>query len=155
MRGHMKLAGVARFDCVGSTQKFTCYMAGPASPAITPAAGRSARSKAMVSGDPASDGVSHLIAHDPQTARRSRSLFNRPPSRFQQAAVHHLRRGTPVTSRYTRSEGVQCLQSGCTASHNKPNRGQFLPTEHNRPPRTQPHGLDMLTPAPNERRCTS
>ena len=28
----MKLAGVARFDCVGSTQEFTCYRAGLASP---------------------------------------------------------------------------------------------------------------------------
>ena len=28
----MKLARVARFDCVGSTQEFTCYMAGFASP---------------------------------------------------------------------------------------------------------------------------
>ena len=32
MRGLMKLAGVARFDCVGSTQEFTCYRAGLASP---------------------------------------------------------------------------------------------------------------------------
>lgn len=32
MRGLMKLARVARFDCVGSTQEFTCYMAGLASP---------------------------------------------------------------------------------------------------------------------------
>ena len=28
----MKLAGVARFDCIGSTQEFTCYMAGLTSP---------------------------------------------------------------------------------------------------------------------------
>ena len=28
----MKLAGVARFDCIGSTQEFACYMAGLASP---------------------------------------------------------------------------------------------------------------------------
>ena len=28
----MKLARVARFDCVDSTQEFTCYMAGLASP---------------------------------------------------------------------------------------------------------------------------
>ena len=43
-------------------------------------------------------------------------------------ALHPLRRATPVTSQCTRSEGVQCLQIGCTASHNKPNRGHFLPT---------------------------
>ena len=69
-------------------------------------------------------------------------------------ALHPLRRAAPVTSRCTRSEGVQCLQIGCTASHNKHNRGHSLPTDPNRPPRTQPHGLDMLTPAPNERRYT-
>ena len=32
MRGLMKLAEGARFDCVGSTQEFTCYMAGLTSP---------------------------------------------------------------------------------------------------------------------------
>ena len=69
-------------------------------------------------------------------------------------AMHPLRRAAPVTSRCTRSEGVQCLLIGCTASHNKPNRGQLLPTDPNRPHRTQPHGLDMLTPTPNKRRCT-
>ena len=58
--------------------------------------------------------------------------------------MHPLRRGTPVTSRCTRSEEVQCLQIGCTASHNKPNRGQFVPTDPNRPPRTLRHSFDML-----------
>ncbi len=75
-------------------------------PTITPAAGRSARGKAALRGNTAPDWVSRLIAHEPQTARRSRSLFNGPPSRLQQAAVHPLRRDTPVTSRCTRSEGV-------------------------------------------------
>ena len=70
-------------------------------------------------------------------------------------ALHPLRRDTPDPSRCTRSEGVQCLRIGCAASHNKHNRGQFLPTDPNRQHRTPPHGLDMLTPAPNERRCTS
>ena len=58
--------------------------------------------------------------------------------------MHPLRRATPVTSRCTRSEGVQCLQIGCTASHNKHNRGQFVPTDPNRPPRTLRHSFDML-----------
>ena len=84
--------------------------------AITPPAGQSARSKAALRGNTAPDGVSRFIAHEPQTARRSRSLFNGPPSRLQQAAVHPLRRRAPVTSRYPRSEGVQCLRIGCTAS---------------------------------------
>ena len=58
--------------------------------------------------------------------------------------MHPLRRGAPVTSRCTRSEEVQCLQIGCTASHNKPNRGQFAPTDPNHPPRTLRHSFDML-----------
>ena len=59
-------------------------------------------------------------------------------------AAHPLRRAAPVTSRCTQSEGVQCLRIGCTASHNKPNRGQFVPTDPNRPPRTLQHSFDML-----------
>ena len=59
-------------------------------------------------------------------------------------ALHPLRRATPVTSQCTRSEEVQCLRIGCTASHNKPNRGQFVPTDPNRPPRTLRHSFDML-----------
>jgi len=69
-------------------------------------------------------------------------------------AVHPLRRATPVTSRCTRSEGVQCLRIGCTASHNKHNRGHSLPTHHNRQDQTQPHGLEILAPIPRKRRCT-
>ena len=60
-----------------------------------------------------------------------------------------------LTSRCTRSEEVQCLQIGCTASHNKYNRGHSLPTHQNRQHQTQPHSLDMLTPSPNERHCTT
>ena len=36
-------------------------------------------------------------------------------------ALHPLRRDAPVTSQCTRSEEVQCLRIGCTASRNKPN----------------------------------
>ena len=59
-------------------------------------------------------------------------------------AIHPIRRDAPVTSRCTRSEEVQCLRIGCIASHNKPNRGQFAPTDPNRPPRTLRHSFDML-----------
>ena len=65
-------------------------------------------------------------------------------TRSEREALHPLRRDTPVTSRCTRSEGVQCLQIGCTASHNKHNRGQFAPTDPNRPPQTLRHSFDML-----------
>ena len=69
-------------------------------------------------------------------------------------ALHPLRRGAPVTSRCTRSEEVQCLRIGCTASHNKHNRGQFVPTDPNRPPRTLRHSFDMLAQIPRKSRCT-
>ena len=70
------------------------------------------------------------------------------------AALHPLRHDAPDPSRCTRSEGVQCLRIGCTAAHNKPNRGHSLPTHPNRQHRTPPHGLDMLTPIPRKSRCT-
>ena len=150
MRGLMKLAGIARFDCIGSTQEFTCYRAGLASPQR-----------------------SHLRLDD-QHAAQSPCLAILVPLRMWRLIGNKRHRGSggwphplpafyrprsssaaPDPSRCTRSEGVQCLRIGCTASHNKPNRGQFLLTDRNRPHRTPPHGLDMLTPAPNERRCTS
>ena len=76
-------------------------------------------------------------------------------------ALHPIRRTTPDPSRCTRSEEVQCLRIGCTASHNKHNCGQFLPTRPNRQHRTQPrnahpgsarealHHLGSITPPPN------
>ena len=91
-----------------------------------------------MSGDPAPDGVSHLIAHEPQTARRSRSLFNGPPSRLQQAAVHPLRRRAPVTSRYTRYVTMQPIRRG------------VMPTDrvHRLPQQAQPRALPPDTPQP-------
>ena len=156
MRGLMKLAGVARFDCIGSTQEFACYMAGLASPGDHTCGwttstlhshlawrywfrwGCGASSATSVIADLAGGHIPYPRSTGPD-----------------HAAMHPLRRDTPDPSQYTRSEGVQCLRIGCTASHNKHNRGQFLPTDPNRQHRTPPHGLDMLTPAPNERRCTS
>ena len=70
------------------------------------------------------------------------------------AALHLFRTAAPDPSRCTRSEGAQCLRIGCTASHNKPNRGQFLPTDPNRQHRTPPHGLEILAPIPRKSRCT-
>ena len=51
-------------------------------------------------------------------------------------ALHPLRRATPVTSQCTRSEEVQCLRIGCTASHNKHNR-------ENVPSRKKPRRLPL------------
>ena len=75
-----------------------------------------------------------ILAQIPRKTRYTRSV-----------TVHPLRCDAPVTSRCTRSEEVQCLQIGCTASHNKHNRGQFAPTDPNRPPQTLRHSFNMLT----------
>ena len=117
MRGLMKLAGVAWLDCGRSTQEFTSYMAGFAYPLR-----------------------SHLRLDD-QHAAQSPCLAILVPLGMRciidnklhlgsggwphpypcstgpdHAAVHPFRRDAPVTSHCTRSEGVQCLRIGCTAS---------------------------------------
>ena len=151
----MKLAGVARFDCIGSTQEFACYMAGLASPGDHTCGwttstlhshlawrywfrwGCGASSATSVIADLAGGHIPYPRSTGPD-----------------HAAMHPLRRDTPDPSQYTRSEGVQCLRIGCTASHNKPDRGQFLPTDPNRPHRTQPHDLEIIAPIPRKSRCT-
>ena len=132
MRGLMKLAGVARFDCVGSTQEFTCYRAGLASPGDHTCGwttstlhshrawrywfrwGCGASSTTSVIADLAGGHIPYPRSTGPD-----------------HAALHPLRRETPVTSRCTRSEGVQCLRIGCTASYNKCRCGDtsHLPAE--------------------------
>ena len=120
MRGLMKLAGVARFDCIGSTQEFACYMAGLASPGDHTCGwttstlhshlawrywfrwGCGASSTTSVIADLAGSHIPYPRSTGPD-----------------HAAMYPLRRDTPDPSRCTRSEGVQCLRIGCTASHNK------------------------------------
>ena len=120
MRGLMKLAGVARFDCIGSTQEFACYMAGLASPGDHTCGwttstlhshlawrywfrwGCGASSTTSVIADLAGSHIPYPRSTGPD-----------------HAAMHPLRRDTPDPSWCTRSEGVQCLRIGCTASHNK------------------------------------
>ena len=151
----MKLAGVARFDCVGSTQEFTCYMAVLASPGDHTCGWTTSALHSHLAwrywfrwGCGVSSTTSFIAdlagGHIPYP--RSTSPDH--------AAMHPLRRDTPDPSRCTRSEGVQCLRIGCTASHNKHNRGHSLPTHHNRQDQTQPHGLEILAPIPRKRRCT-
>ena len=124
MRGLMKLAGVARFDCIGSTQEFACYMAGLASPGDHTCGwttstlhshlawrywfrwGCGASSATSVIADLAGGHIPYPRSTGPD-----------------HAAMHPLRRDTPDPSRCTRSEGVQCLRIGCTASRNKLARG--------------------------------
>ena len=113
----MKLAGVARFDCIGSTQEFACYMAGLASPGDHTCGwttstlhshcawqywfrwGCGASSATSVIADLAGSHIPYPRSTGPD-----------------HAAMHPLRRATPDPSRCTRSEGVQCLRIGCTAS---------------------------------------
>ena len=129
MRGLMKLAGVARFDCVGSTQEFTCYIAGLASPGDHTCGwttstlyshrawrywfrwGCGASSTTSVIADLAGGHIPYPRSTGPD-----------------HAAMHPLRRDTPDPSRRNRSEGVQCLRIGCTAAHNKHNCGQLFST---------------------------
>ena len=118
-------------------------------PAITPAVGRPARCTVTLPGDTGS--VGDVAPHRQQASSRI-SRVATSPTRVLQAQItqrctryvakHPLRGAAPVTSHCTRTEEVQCLRIGCTASHNKPNRGQFVPTDPNRQHRTQPHILE-------------
>lgn len=113
----MKLAGVARFDCVGSTQEFTCYIAGFVSPGDHACGWTTSTLHSHLAwpywfrwGCGVSSTTSFIAdlagGHIPYP--RSTSPDH--------AAMHPFRRDTPDPSRYTRSEGVQCLRIGCTAS---------------------------------------
>ena len=62
-----------------------------------------------------------LPPHRPQPAASdpaTRPRHAHPDS--EREALHPLRRETPVTSRYTRSEGVQCLRIGCSTTLQQP-----------------------------------
>ena len=77
------------------------------------------------------------------------SPLNKPSAEPDRATVHPFRRDTPVTSRYTRSEGVQCLRIGCTATRNKHNR-ENLPSSAEPPRAYSP----SATPTPCFARST-
>ena len=139
----MKLARVARFDCVGSTQEFTCYMAGLASP-----------------GDhTCSWTTSMLHSHDAWRywfrwgcGTSSTSSFiadlaggHIPYPRStspDHAALHPLRRDTPVTSRCTRYVAMHPLrrdapdQKGCNAYGSGAPPPATSPTTGNSSPQT-------------------
>ena len=105
----MKLAGIARFDCDRSTQEFTCYMAGLASPAITPAVGRPARCTVTLPGGTGS--VGDVAPHRQQASSRIWRVAT-SPTRVVQAqitqrctryvAIHPIRRGAMPTDRVHR-----------------------------------------------------
>ena len=147
----MKLAGVARFDCIGSTQEFTCYMAGLASPGdhacgwttsvlhsrlawrywFRWVCGASSGTSPVVESSrvcayrrpPATNALKHS---PPSSRTRANHTVARLPLSRHGAGKHPLRRDAPVTSRCTRSEGVHCLRIGCTASSTSSLRVVFL-----------------------------
>ena len=133
----MKLARVARFDCVGSTQEFTCYMAGLASP-----------------GDhTCSWTTSTLHSHDAWqywfrwgcgTSSTTSFIADLAGGRIpyprstspDHAALHPLRRDTPDPSRYTRYVAMHPIRRG------------VMPTDrvHHRPQQAQPRTIPPHRP---------
>ena len=152
MRGLMKLAGVARFDCVGSTQEFTCYRAGLASPGDHTCGwttstlhshrawrywfrwGCGASSTTSVIADLAGGHIPYPRSTSPD-----------------HAAMHPLRRDTPVTSRYTRSVAVHPIRRGAMPTdrvHRLPQQAQPWAIPPHRP---QPSASDAATHPRNAR----
>ena len=140
MRGLMKLAGVARFDCIGSTQEFACYMAGLASPGDHTCGwttstlhshlawrywfrwGCGASSTTSVIADLAGSHIPYPRSTGPD-----------------HAAMHPLRRNTPDPSQYTRSVAVHPIRRGA------------MPTDRVQrrlPQQAQPRTLPPDTPQP-------
>ena len=119
----LEVGGVARFDCVGSTQEFTCCMGGLTSPpAITPAGGRPARCTVTLPGDTGS--VGDVAPHRQQVSSRIWRVAT-SPTRVVQAQI---------TQRCTRYVAMHPLRSetpdqkGCNAygSGAPPHRQQAL-----------------------------
>ena len=65
-------------------------------------------------------------------------------------ALHPLRGATPVTVRYTRSEGVSCLRIGCAPNH-KNKRGICETIADTPPTRRRPAPHAANPPLPNSR----
>ena len=114
MRGLMKLAGVARFDCVGSAQEFTCCMAGLASPRRSHLRlddQHAAQSRCLAILVPL--GMWWLINNKLHRGSggwlHPLSAFYRPRSR---SAAPVLRRDAPVPSRFTRYVAMHPIRRG-------------------------------------------
>ena len=126
-----EVGGVARFDCVGSTQEFTCYIAGFVSPGDHACGWTTSTLHSHLAwrywfhwGCGASSGTSPVVEssrvcayrrplatnalkHSPPSSRtRANHTVARLPLSRHGAGKHPLRRDAPVTSRCTRSEGV-------------------------------------------------
>lgn len=157
----MKLAGVARFDCDRSTQEFTCYMAGLASPGDhtcgwTTSAPHSHRAwrywfRWGCGGPSTTSFIADLAG----------GLIPDPSSTGpDHAALHPLRHGAPVTSRNTRYVATHPIRRGVMPTDrvhrlidNKLARG-FSPWRRRRrsptgPGRAALHHLGSITPPPS------
>ena len=135
----MKLAGVARFDCIGSTQEFACYMAGLASPRRSHLRlddQRAAQSPCLAILVPL--GMWRLIDNK---RHRGSGGWPHPYPRCagpDHTALHPLRRDTPVTSRCTRYVAIHPIRRGA------------MPTDrvHHLPQQAQPRAIPPDTPQP-------
>ena len=145
MRGLMKLAGVARFDCIGSTQEFTCYMAGLASPRRSHLRlddQHAAQSPCLAILVPL--GMWRLI--DNKRHRGSGGWPHPLPAFYRPRS----RSAAPDPSRYTRSVAVHPIRRGAMPTdrvHRLPQQAQMraFPSDiPNRQHRTQPHSCKML-----------
>lgn len=136
----MKLAGVARFDCIGSTQEFACYMAGLVPPGDHTCGwttstlhshcawqywfrwGCGASSTTSVIADLAGSHIPYPRSTGPD-----------------HAAMHPLRRATPDPSRCTRSVAVHPIRRGA------------MPTDrvHRLPQQAQPWAIPPHRPQPS------
>ena len=139
----MKLAGGARFDCVGSTQEFTCYMAGLVSPGDHTCGWTTSTLHSHPAwrywfrwGCGASSTTSFIAALAGGHIPYPRSAGP------DHAALHPLRRGTPVTSQYTRYVAMHPLrrnapdQKRCNAYRSGAPPPTTSTTAGNSPPQT-------------------
>ena len=140
MRGLMKLAGVARFDCIGSTQEFACYMAGLVPPGDHTCGwttstlhshcawqywfrwGCGASSTTSVIADLAGSHIPYPRSTGPD-----------------HAAMHPLRHTAPDPSRCTRYVAMHPIRRGA------------MPTDrvHRRPQQAQPRAIPPHRPLPS------
>ena len=143
----MKLAGVARFDCVGSTQEFTCYMAVLASPGDHTCGWTTSALHSHLAwrywfrwGCGASSGTSPVV-------KSSRGYaYRRPPARNTRRTLASQQQDTgkspssappsqpirsrqaPVTSRYTRYVTMHPIRRGVMPTdrvHRRPQQAQL------------------------------
>ena len=146
----MKLAGVARFDCVGSTQEFTCYRAGLASPRRSHLRlddQYAAQSPCLAILVPL--GMWRLIDNK---RHRGSGGWPHPPPAFYRPRSHSA---APVTSRNTRYVAMHPIRRGAMPTdrvHRLPQQAQprALP-----PDTPQPAASDAATRPRNARQCSS